>query len=440
MDFDYQKGNLWELETFKGALYLGFASGELQRYKAIAPSSVWTAPEGLGGIISMTTDGNSLFFGVGAEGGAYYGSERSGEGRIYVYDGVNDPLLISSPRSTSGTLHLGIGVQVLLYVPPRPPFPIWSEVEIARDTTESIRRDTGLFRSFINIFSSSLRGLWQDLRRILEILRQRVRGLDVGEDSSNPDLGTLLHSLTLWSKTILRDIELLGDDLEDLKEAVGSLQAEIEGFKDILEPEEGAKLSANAARLFSQLAFLQRQLNGLEGDFDDLEDLFEDTFETFQKGNLTRVETLLGLAQNRMMVVGARMYEIEDILSLTEKILIKMERDLERMARKLERESLSSSSLEAPSLTKVKLYPNPIKSLATLEVKGQGIKSIEIQIFNLTGKELFKKDIQGTIFSFEARDTQGNPLANGVYLYVITVRGYDGQVIRSEVRKLVVLR
>lgn len=37
-------------------------------------------------------------------------------------------------------------------------------------------------------------------------------------------------------------------------------------------------------------------------------------------------------------------------------------------------------------------------------------------------------------------DRNGNPLANGVYLYVVTVRGWDGRVLRSEVRKLVILR
>jgi hypothetical protein len=31
-------------------------------------------------------------------------------------------------------------------------------------------------------------------------------------------------------------------------------------------------------------------------------------------------------------------------------------------------------------------------------------------------------------------------LANGVYLYVVTVKGANGQVINSEVRKLVILR
>jgi hypothetical protein len=38
------------------------------------------------------------------------------------------------------------------------------------------------------------------------------------------------------------------------------------------------------------------------------------------------------------------------------------------------------------------------------------------------------------------RDTLGRPMANGVYFYVATVRGYDGKVITSEIRKIVLLR
>jgi hypothetical protein len=37
-------------------------------------------------------------------------------------------------------------------------------------------------------------------------------------------------------------------------------------------------------------------------------------------------------------------------------------------------------------------------------------------------------------------DKAGRRMANGVYLYLITVRGINGETITSEVRKLVLLR
>jgi hypothetical protein len=36
--------------------------------------------------------------------------------------------------------------------------------------------------------------------------------------------------------------------------------------------------------------------------------------------------------------------------------------------------------------------------------------------------------------------SSGQTLANGICLYVVTVKGYDGKIINSEVRKLVILR
>jgi hypothetical protein len=37
-------------------------------------------------------------------------------------------------------------------------------------------------------------------------------------------------------------------------------------------------------------------------------------------------------------------------------------------------------------------------------------------------------------------NNQGEVVANGIYLYIVTVRSYDGKVIQSQVRKLVILR
>lgn len=77
----------------------------------------------------------------------------------------------------------------------------------------------------------------------------------------------------------------------------------------------------------------------------------------------------------------------------------------------------------------------------TLAVTGQAIASTQLQVFNLQGQPVYDSGLQrGTHLSWNALDTSGHPLANGVYFYVVTVRGYDGKVIRSEVRKVGVMR
>jgi len=72
---------------------------------------------------------------------------------------------------------------------------------------------------------------------------------------------------------------------------------------------------------------------------------------------------------------------------------------------------------------------------------GSGIADISVQVFNLAGKALFASDWhQGTELLWIALTDDGHPLANGVYLYVLSVRGTDGSLARSRVQKLVILR
>jgi hypothetical protein len=74
-------------------------------------------------------------------------------------------------------------------------------------------------------------------------------------------------------------------------------------------------------------------------------------------------------------------------------------------------------------------------------VKSQSVRDARVEVFDLSGKSVFATGwIAGNVLEWHLLNTKGQIVSNGVYLYVITMRGYDGQVIRSEVRKLVVLR
>jgi hypothetical protein len=76
----------------------------------------------------------------------------------------------------------------------------------------------------------------------------------------------------------------------------------------------------------------------------------------------------------------------------------------------------------------------------TIEVQGSGIAGLELEVFDLAGRRVFSQRAAGNRLVFQGLDNAGRALANGVYLYVVTARGYAGQAQRSEVRKLVVLR
>ncbi|MFN4217935.1 MAG: hypothetical protein ACK4HB_01395 [Candidatus Bipolaricaulia bacterium] len=73
--------------------------------------------------------------------------------------------------------------------------------------------------------------------------------------------------------------------------------------------------------------------------------------------------------------------------------------------------------------------------------QGVGIAEMSVQVFNLAGKAVFVSEWQkGTELHWLALSAEGRPLANGVYLYVLNVRGADGSLVRSRIHKLVILR
>jgi len=77
----------------------------------------------------------------------------------------------------------------------------------------------------------------------------------------------------------------------------------------------------------------------------------------------------------------------------------------------------------------------------TLNVHGQGVENVEVQGYDLGGQPRFQERTQGSRLQWRALDeATGRPLANGVYLYRVTVEGVNGDTWRSDVRKLIVLR
>lgn len=75
-----------------------------------------------------------------------------------------------------------------------------------------------------------------------------------------------------------------------------------------------------------------------------------------------------------------------------------------------------------------------------LFVRGAGIKSVTLEIYDALGRKVYTEVAFGPRLEFHGLGDRGELLANGVYFYVVTVQGYNGQTVRSEVKKLAVLR
>jgi hypothetical protein len=105
-----------------------------------------------------------------------------------------------------------------------------------------------------------------------------------------------------------------------------------------------------------------------------------------------------------------------------------------------ELQPLTVEVLGAPVALAVKaitLSQQPVRSSgAYFIVEGMGIAQTTVRVFSLTGKLVFSQTAQGNVVPFSA----AAELANGVYLYVVTVQGADGQTVTSKISKLVVLR
>ncbi|MEM7827077.1 MAG: hypothetical protein QXQ40_02535, partial [Candidatus Aenigmatarchaeota archaeon] len=103
---------------------------------------------------------------------------------------------------------------------------------------------------------------------------------------------------------------------------------------------------------------------------------------------------------------------------------------------------LALGKTERLTIDEIKLSPNPIgsSSKATLNVEGSGIASVKLEIFNLAGAKVFEQEAFGNTLEFHAIDDRGQPLANGVYLCIIVVRGFNNEIIKSQIKKIVVLR
>ena len=80
------------------------------------------------------------------------------------------------------------------------------------------------------------------------------------------------------------------------------------------------------------------------------------------------------------------------------------------------------------------------RGLLTVRVQGTGIAELSVQVFDLAGRKVLAEGARGAQLQTRLLSADGQPLANGVYLYVVTVKGVDGRTMKTEVRKLVVLR
>jgi len=86
--------------------------------------------------------------------------------------------------------------------------------------------------------------------------------------------------------------------------------------------------------------------------------------------------------------------------------------------------------------------PNPITGNSTeFRATGVGIQDVRARIYDLSGRLIFDSGWSpGPAVQWNLQTTDGRVVANGIYLYWLEVQGATGEIRRSKVDKLVILR
>jgi hypothetical protein len=65
------------------------------------------------------------------------------------------------------------------------------------------------------------------------------------------------------------------------------------------------------------------------------------------------------------------------------------------------------------------------------------VKSLRVQLYAMNGRSFFDRTVLGNQLSFTGTTSEGQPLANGVYLVVLTMQQSDGSHVVNKVQKIV---
>lgn len=87
--------------------------------------------------------------------------------------------------------------------------------------------------------------------------------------------------------------------------------------------------------------------------------------------------------------------------------------------------------------------PNPTKGAPSVQFRaeGDGIEEMKADIVDLSGRTIYSSNwIPTNTLDWPLQDSMGKPVANGVYLYIVSARDSSLNVSRSDVAKLVVVR
>ncbi|MGQ9733222.1 MAG: PKD domain-containing protein [Candidatus Zipacnadales bacterium] len=282
--------------------------------------------------------------------------------------------------------------------------------------------------------AAAMKGSW-DARSISRVLSRALRSCARAPEGAACD--TLLENARL--RVLAID---LGKLLELVKRGLPELVAEVE---TVIESRESWDPGKGIQR---ELEELYRFLCGLDPTASDCRDMepvtpVGRTWPDLQE-ELARVAELLkdGLIRDASSLLAPILVELDDYWEQIDLSFAHIRSQLRVLQRALTRALRTSLTAQSANPVSFALRSSLLGTGSLLEVEAEGssIVTIDLRLFALDGRLVLEGSASGSHLQLEPLDARGRPLANGVYLYLITARLADGTTVRSEVRKLVILR
>lgn len=88
----------------------------------------------------------------------------------------------------------------------------------------------------------------------------------------------------------------------------------------------------------------------------------------------------------------------------------------------------------------IQVLPTKEGITMAFRAQGNGIIAMSVTVFDLSGRQIFRSEERAGAEVLWLLTSANRTVPNGVYLYLVTARGPDGQIVQSKVYKFVVLR
>ena len=104
-------------------------------------------------------------------------------------------------------------------------------------------------------------------------------------------------------------------------------------------------------------------------------------------------------------------------------------------------DTLSSPAQSTALQSALSAYASHESRAVRFAAQGADVAAVRVEVFSLAGRLVYASDFtDGNVLHWNGLSNTGQPLANGVYLYVLTAKSRNGDVMRTKVHKLVILK